>query len=460
MSRVVPILLFALVLTPAAALPPEVAPPPRPLGEPLELLPSEDPGLQLDLEATLPELKPEALVPGLTGLDDPPRPPKAAATPLLLTVRTGKTRERLLKDYGGTEKGEKAVAAGLAWLAKQQKPDGSWVFDGQSKAEVTAATGLTLLAFLGAGESHTGDGKYARGVKLGVNWLVKNVPVAGRDAGKFADTRDMYAQGIGTLALAEAYALSKDRALRAPAQAAVNYLQKAQAPNGSWGYGANQNGDTSVVGWQIQALHAARLGNDLVVDPRVVKKAVEFLDTVAAGERKEKYGYKDKAGAAAGTSLTAVGLWCRHSVDNWREDSPGMIAGVAGLMDRAPGGTTAKPRGAKPPLDLYFYYYATQVVFRFGGDEWRDWNEGPRGANGNRKGGMRDWLVELQNTKVGANQGSWDPDRAFIGMHCGRLGTTALCLLTLETYYRYPVAHKKKELDPEIRKLTESAKGR
>jgi hypothetical protein len=135
-----------------------------------------------------------------------------------------------------------------------------------------------------------------------------------------------------------------------------------------------------------------------------------------------------------------------------------MITGVAGLMDRAPAGTTAKPRDPKP-LDLYFFYYATQVVFRFGGDEWKDWNEGPKDAEGKRKGGMRDWLVGLQEQREGANPGSWDSDKGFIGTHCGRLGTTVLCVLTLEIYYRYPVAHKKKELDPEIRKLIESAKG-
>src|SRR5207253_7831964 len=97
----------------------------------------------------------------------------------------------------------------------------------------------------------------------------------------------MYAQAIGTLALCEAYGMTKDRGLLlAGAQAAINFIQKAQGPNGSWGYQAGAAGDTSIVGWQVQALEAAVLGKDIVVDPRVIKKAIEFLDLAEAGSRK------------------------------------------------------------------------------------------------------------------------------------------------------------------------------
>ena len=46
---------------------------------------------------------------------------------------------------------------------------------------------------------------------------------------------------------------------------------------------------------------------------------------------------------------------------------------------------------------------------------------------------MRDWLVSLQVTE-GADTGSWDPDRGHMGGSGGRLGTTCMCLLTLEVY--------------------------
>jgi hypothetical protein len=57
---------------------------------------------------------------------------------------------------------------------------------------------------------------------------------------------------------------------------------------------------------------------------------------------------------------------------------------------------------------------------------------------------MRDLLVELQN-KGGDEtmKGSWDKDMGFIGSACGKLGTTALAVLTLEVYYRYPPLFKR-----------------
>jgi hypothetical protein len=356
------------------------------------------------------------------------QPPKKAAGPL--DGRKEAERAKTLKDDGGTDESEKAVALGLAWLAKQQKQDGGWEFDAGSKDERVAATGMALLAFLGAGEAHTDKCKYQKTVAAGVAFLVKVTPVGGANAGQM--TKNAYAQGIGSLALVEAYLLTKDAKLRGPAQAALNHLVKAQGANGSWGYVPGTPGDTSITGWQVQALHAARLGKDLVVPAATVKKTVEFLDVAGAGKLKAMYGYTDNAGAAPGTSLSAIGLMCRHRIDGWAPDHDGMAEGVKGLMKRAPVKAAATP-------NMYFYYYATQVVRTAGGDEWATWNEGRKDAEGVRKGGLRDWLVDLQIKKDGPNQGSFDPDPDYIGRSCGRLGTTALAVLTLEVYYRYPL---------------------
>ncbi len=414
MPHLVALLVTALLLTPAVAAPPELGTP-----QPPDFGPSSTKGF--------PELpKPDP---------NDPQPEKAPA----YAGRSGEAKKKLLKEGGGNEASERAVALGLAWLARQQKQDGSWVYDASAKGEVIASTGMALLAFLGAGETHLGKGKYQKTVQAGLNFLLGRLPPEGANKGKFAGAGTMYAHAIGTTALCEAYGVTKDKNLLKAAQAAVDYIQKAQGNNGSWGYFANTNGDTSIVGWQIQALQAARLAKDIVVDDKVIKNAVKFLDLAGGGSRKQKYGYNDNTGAAPGTSLTAVGLLCRYYIDGWTPDNAGMAEGVIGLMDRAPGGTTKTPREKKPHLDMYYFYYATQVVHFFEGDEWKDWNDGPKAADGTRKGGMRDWLIELQNKKEDADQGSWDPEAGFIGNQCGRLGTTVLCVLTLEVYYRHPV---------------------
>jgi hypothetical protein len=350
--------------------------------------------------------------------------------------RGGANKSDAILKWGGNRDSELAVARGLAWLARQQRPDGSWVFDGEDKQHVIASTGMAVLPFLAAGFTHKNDSIYKRVVASALNFLTKNCP-SGANAGMMST--NMYAQAIGTLALCEAYGMTKDRGLLlASAQAAINYIVRAQGPNGSWGYSAGAAGDTSIVGWQIQALQAARLSKDIVVPDATIKKAIAFLDLAAAGSRKSAYGYNNNTGATPGTSLTAVGLLCRYYIDKWGPDHPGLADGVQGLMKRSPG-----VGAARPTLDMYYYYYATQVVHFFEGDDWKNWNEGSKQADGTRKGGMRDWLIELQSKKPGANHGSWEPDTGFIGRSCGRLGTTALSILTLEVYYRHLPLYKR-----------------
>ena len=44
---------------------------------------------------------------------------------------------------------------------------------------------------------------------------------------------------------------------------AIEYIVKAQASNGSWGYSSGTAGDTSIVGWQIQALKSAQMCKEM-----------------------------------------------------------------------------------------------------------------------------------------------------------------------------------------------------
>ena len=357
--------------------------------------------------------------------------------------RSGATKSRLLKEGGGNKDSELAVAYGLAWLAKQQKADdGGWKFDQGKTEERTCATGMALLPFLAAGVTHkkprdkTDNKNYHEVVHKGIEFLKRAMgPPSGGGATVGKLSGDVYANAIAALPLCEAYGMTQDPALRPYAQAAVNYIARTQGPNGSWGYGNKGDGDTSIVGWQLQVLKAAKLAKGLVVDDRVIKKADKFLDLVASGSRKSMYGYRDSAGAKPGTALTAVGLLSRYYISEWGPVHPGMIDGVGGLMKNAPAGTGNVN-------NMYYYYYATQVVHFFEGEDWKTWNEGPKQADGTRKGGMRDWLVKSQKRNA-TELGSWDPEAGWFGTSCGRLGTTAMCLLTLEVYYRHLPLYKR-----------------
>ena len=64
--------------------------------------------------------------------------------------RGAATKSKLLSSGGGNARSEAAVARGLAWLAKQQKANGAWIYDGSSRGDTIASTGMGLLPFLAA----------------------------------------------------------------------------------------------------------------------------------------------------------------------------------------------------------------------------------------------------------------------------------------------------------------------
>jgi hypothetical protein len=330
------------------------------------------------------------------------------------------TRDALALSTGGTKESQLAVAKGLAWLAKQQKRDGSWEFDGSNRSDKVAATGLALLPFLAAGQTHKAakGNDYQATVAAGLTYLLKQQ----KSTGGFSN--GSYSHGIATVAVCEAFGMTSDKSqLLGPAQKAIDYIQKAQGPNGSWGYtlDAPNDQDTSIVGWQVQALHSAKMCKDLRVNQTVLTKAMKFLDSVASGSSKSKYGYNNANSATP--TRTAIGLLCRYYLNGWGPNHPGMRDGVDYLMK------SHLPE-VKSEYDMYYYYYATQVLHFHEGDAWsKEWN--PK---------MRDFLMGQQRKEPNRPEldGSWDADKSpWMGPHCGRMGTTCMALLTLEVYYRH-----------------------
>ena len=123
---------------------------------------------------------------------------------------------------GGTPESQDAVEMSLAWLAAHQWQDGGWRLDltdgpcdGQCRnsgkvATSTGATGLALLPFLGAGHTHL-SGDYRDVVHNGLYYLKKRMIKTPHGADLQEGT--MYAQGIATIALCEAYAMTQDAVL-------------------------------------------------------------------------------------------------------------------------------------------------------------------------------------------------------------------------------------------------------
>ncbi len=327
---------------------------------------------------------------------------------------------------GATKESEEAVDLALKWLAEHQLPDGSWSFNhqlapscqgkcpdpGRLAEARAAATALGVLPFLGAG--HTNQvGKYQKTVAAGLMYLIGNMrPSAEGGRLNYMGGR-MYAHGLATIALCEAYGMQLTKqqlrdlrtvqlgqvspgeggkmgelpepipvpGLGEAAQAALNFVMYAQDPNGGgWRYEPRQAGDTSVVGWQLMALMSGRMAY-LRVSPNSLLGTQVFLDHVQRDDYGADYGY---TGPERGTPATqAIGLLCRMYL-GWKHDHPGLLQGCTQLSQRG-------------PLEgqMYYNYYATQVLHHFGGEEWKQWNAR-----------MRDSLVGAQS-KQGHTAGSW-----------------------------------------------------
>jgi hypothetical protein len=146
-------------------------------------------------------------------------------------------RKNLVQKGQGSPDTERSVRGGLGWLARHQHPDGHWdcdnfsanchgsVCDGPGLPDFdTGVTGLAVLAFLGAGITHTSrdtysyKGKtycYGRVVKNGIKWLLQNQDNEGCVGGKVG-AKYMYNHACGALALVEIYGMTRSIIFKEP----------------------------------------------------------------------------------------------------------------------------------------------------------------------------------------------------------------------------------------------------
>ncbi len=341
---------------------------------------------------------------------------------------------------------EAAILLGLEFLVRHQSMDGSWslgAFDQQQPQSAsqlnsdTAATGLALLAFQGAGYNHR-EFKYARQVNHGLQWLIENQQSNGClyiSVDKKSDSAcRLYSHGIAALALTEAYGMTQDEQIRAAAQKALDYIAESQDPRkGGWRYfdsPAMKSSDTSVTGWMLMALQSGRLSG-LKIDPVTFDRIDQWLGVAADPDDESVYRYNPFAvdsdgvsriqGRQPSVSMTAVGLLMRI-YRGWGRQDARLLKGAAYLVEQQlPGDATARQR------DTYYWYYATQVLKHVDGPLWDQWNSR-----------LRPLLIQSQ-VKAGDMAGSWHPynpvpDRW--GAFGGRLYVTTMNLLSLEVRHR------------------------
>jgi len=369
-------------------------------------------------------------------------PLRSADTPY--QNRFGAAKLRALEEFGGSAETEHAVAAGLAYLARIQNPDGSW---GQRRDRHekyldvrVGKSALALLAFLGAGHVPGAGTEHAALVERTLTYLLATQD---RASGHFGQSC-AYGHGITTYALAECFALTQDERLRAPLERALAHITANQRRErdprffGGWGYyfgdGHVWNRDewprTSVTAWQIMALESARLGG-LAVEDDVFEAARAFLASTWDEElRAFRYSHDPERLSSGWPTLPASTPASLFGLSLLGVDVAGEELAPARrfVLTRAPDGYrftgdddfVRRARG-----NPYFWYYGSLAMFRVGGREWESWNRA-----------LQTTLLPSQD-----EDGSWrplDPYAEYAGDEDGeRTYTTAMCVLSLEVYYRY-----------------------
>lgn len=276
-----------------------------------------------------------------------------------------------------------AAGSAVVWLAKSQNPDGSWggadeTVDGYVYSR-TGATGLALLAFLGAGYSHLSkdehDGAhFGDAVRRGLEWLQAN---ASGDALNYA---------LAALALSESYGHTGSSLWKESAEQAIRRLVDMQGADGSW------SGDLYASLWAAEAVYSARISG--VPHPASVAErgAGYFRGFVESGREP--------------VAVTGYVFLTDDRKNPLLETSKNLLVSI--------------PPNPHQPAPAYWYLgsHALYTIDGARGEAWKSWNERLKAA-----------IVPYVD-----RSGAWLGQSATTG----GIVRNSLVTLTLEVYYRSP----------------------
>jgi hypothetical protein len=248
-------------------------------------------------------------------------------------------------------------------------------------------------------------------VEKAVTWLLARQ----RPEGDFGGAR-LYTEGLASLAIVEAFAMSGTEEAYLAAQKAVAHLVKRQQPEGGWLYFPRDSGpgDVSVTGMMFQPLMQGQRAY-LDFDPRALDRGRAFIDAVAFDGGWIHYRVGDNRHSIA---MVAIGNLVRVYAGA-KLDDPGVQAGLKLVRENVD----------KARTNMYFLYYGTMISFLAGGETWSLWLKM-----------MKDHLQASQ-AKDGENAGSWQPCGS--GWETGyadyvtSVEFTAMAVLSLQCCYRY-----------------------
>ncbi len=333
-----------------------------------------------------------------------------------------------------------AIRKGLDYLASTQADDGGWDTINYGKPAALGSFGLrAFLDYQALGES-----TYVESLQKSLQFLKDSChdPEAyppGKEQDYWGglihnDNYDpvepgvrLYSHGAATLALIDYYWATKDQEVLLLVQNAVDLIFRAQhtefrpaslggpvSPSawhyGGWRYTPDfSNCDMSLTGWQVLALVSAKEIGINIPDSALAAAKI-FIDNCFNPDGAVSY----TPGSSKASDLTAIAVFCLLLMGENATSDPNIEAGLNFLRDRPPIWEIENDPG-HVFMPFYYWYYATQVWYQVGGQDWIWWNSS-----------VTDMLIDWQN-----EDGSWDANQ-FEGDRLGKDFTTALAILILQ----------------------------
>ncbi len=316
---------------------------------------------------------------------------------------------------GGTEESETAVAKDCAGWPACKRPTAAGGSISSRGRSATPPAPAWACCCLGPPVRRIRRASIKRR-STALQWLKDNQESDGDLRGEGGG--NMYAHGICSIALCEAYALTRDPDLRQPAQRAIDFIVQSQNNGGGCRYDPGQQGDMSVVGWQIMGAQVGpdgvsrRAGEDARPGEEVPRQRRR---TRARPCRYDMARYAYQPGTGITEVMTAEAMLCRQYT-GWKRTEPAMGTRSAGCSP-----TTCRPRATTTSTTGTD---GTQMMHHYGGEPWKKWN-----------GQVRDLLVasQVRAHRVGRQlepcRPLGDAGRAYLHHFAS--------LLTLEVYYRH-----------------------
>ncbi len=264
---------------------------------------------------------------------------------------------------------DKLVSGGLDWIASTQSRLGHWsANEGRYPTAMTALAGVALLSE----GSTTTQGKYAKNIRMAVDYLLSRSRPNGLIGDPGRDDRYTYGHGYSMLFLSQVLGEEEDESRRKELvdvlSRAVVFTGQAQTTAGGWGYVSAKDGsdfdEGSTTITQVQGLRGCRNAG-ITVPKEIVDAAVEYIRKCTLPDGGVQYSSKGGGGRPA---ISAAAIACLFNAGEYDNQYVPKLEeycrrNLADISNQGFGHWH------------YAHYYYAQVRYREGGAKWDEYRD-------------------------------------------------------------------------------------